>query len=170
LNIKVLSIDTEEYKDNGFGLDLGAQFKSGLLRTGLSVTNAIPPGISSQETRSYAESIIRGGVGVSFSYPTPVTTMDGDKVFNTISIGIDINYHTGMEKINYGIYADLFRLRSLEKCSFGLSCGLGYNIPNESYGLYAEFELAVLSLNVGMLTEPGISDKDEVFFTLSIFP
>ncbi len=140
-NLKVLTVNTGERSDSGFGLDLGLMLRPDDLRVGLSAVNVIPPGVSLAGERTIDSLILRAGVGYElFGFLTPV---------------VEVLYVPRMESYRYGFNMLLVPWSS----ELGrLAVGGGYDVENERWGamfllrmgfievVYARYETGLIGL------------------------
>jgi len=126
LNLKVLAVEKDERADSGFGLDLGIQLYPGDFRFGLAVSNAIPPGISLTDERSFAERAIRCGAGYSLS--------------GIFDVAAELEYLPGVDELDYGLCV---RVVPLNLEDVHLALGGAYRVVDEIWGGFLSLRLGI---------------------------
>lgn len=142
VNLKVLTVNTGERADSGFGLDLGLMLRPGGLRVGFSAVNVIPPGVSLAGERTTASLVLRAGLGY--------------ELFGFITPTVEAFYVPDVESYRYG-----FNLLVVPWSSeLGrLAVGGGYDVENERWGavfllrmgfievVYTRYETGIIGLS-----------------------
>jgi hypothetical protein len=156
LNIKALSVESIDYADNGFGLDLGVQFSTGMFYAGFSVNNAIPPGISlNNNNRLYDDRTLRFGIGLTDI--KEVTHSISQSVIKP-SVGLDIRYQPSITDFNCGIYGEI-KTQNVDG-TLGMKFGGSISIFEKVASLYGSLfsNVVEIQLCIGGTLAP---EKDE---------